>query len=182
MDALRVEDYSIAGMADVIAVERKSLPDPLGKRIICLGPEDTKEANWKRVPIHRELVPVLEDALKISSLRSDKVFLIQDHKGVRVLGTDTQDNPWKRACKKLGLEPNPRFHDLRHTWRTNARRSGVDPQIAESIMGHWFKGKSVNDRYGRISDQELLAAIDKMTFNHGETEILILDARVKAFR
>jgi hypothetical protein len=32
-------------------------------------------------------------------------------------------------------------------------------------MGHWFKGKSVNDRYGRIGDQELLDAIDKMTFD-----------------
>ena len=49
----------------------------------------------------------------------------------------------------------------------------MDPQIAESIMGHWFKGKSVNDRYGRISDKELVNAIDSMTFEHGPTEILV---------
>ncbi|MEW6140227.1 MAG: hypothetical protein AB1733_18540 [Thermodesulfobacteriota bacterium] len=29
----------------------------LSKRMIYLGPEDTKEGHWKRVPIHRELVP-----------------------------------------------------------------------------------------------------------------------------
>lgn len=62
---------------------------------------------------------------------------------------------------------------MRHTWRTNARRSGVDFQIAESIMGHWFKGKGVSDRYGRISDQELLKAIDALTTDHGETEIFV---------
>lgn len=72
------------------------------------------------------------------------------------------------------MEPPPRFHDLRHTWRTNARRSGVDPQIAETIMEHVFRLRSVNDRYGRISDQELLKAIDMMNFDNGETEILVV--------
>jgi len=58
----------------------------------------------------------------------------------------------------------------------------MDFQIAESIMGDWFKGKSVNDRYGRISDQELIQAIDRMTFDHGETEILVSqpDSKKKA--
>lgn len=49
----------------------------------------------------------------------------------------------------------------------------MDGQVAESIMGHWYKQKSVNDRYGRIGDKELLDSIDKMTFDHGETEILV---------
>jgi hypothetical protein len=39
--------------------------------------------------------------------------------------------------------------------------------------GHWYKGKSVNDRYGSISDEELLVAIGNMTFSRGETEILV---------
>ncbi len=45
-----------------------------------------------------------------------------------------------------------------------------------SILGHWFRGKSVSDRYGRISDQELVEAIDKMTFDHGETGILLANS------
>jgi hypothetical protein len=55
----------------------------------------------------------------------------------------------------------------------------MDPQIAESIMGHWFRGKTVNERYGRISDEELLAAIDLMTFDFGDTEILVAGERSK---
>ncbi len=145
----------------------------LSERLIHLEPEDTKEGRRKRVPIHYELVPILEEAMRIPFLASDKVFLVQDSQGIRIPGTDTIDNCWPRACEKLGMkEPRPRFHDLRHTWRTNARRSGMDFQIAESIMGHWFKGKSVNDRYGYIDGQELIHAIDRMTFDNGETIIL----------
>ena len=66
-----------------------------------------------------------------------------------------------------------RFHDLRHTWRTNARRSGIDPQIAEAILGHCFSKRSVNGRYGYIDDEELVRAFDKMTFSHGDTKILV---------
>jgi hypothetical protein len=47
----------------------------------------------------------------------------------------------------------------------------MDPEIRESILGHWFKEKSVSERYGRISDEELIQAIDAMSFDHGETEI-----------
>ena len=70
-------------------------------------------------------------------------------------------------------KPWPRFHDLRHTWKTNARRSGMDPEIREAILGHSTKERSVSERYGRISDKELVNAIDSMTFDHGETEILV---------
>jgi integrase len=161
---------------EILSLTRRQVS--LSKRLIYLKPEDTKENRRKRVPIHHELVPILEEAMRTLFLASDKVFLVQDSQGIRTPGTDTVGNPWPRACSaleeaKLLKQPFPRFHDLRHTWRTNARRSGMDYQIAESIMGHWFKGKNVNDRYGRISDHELIQAIDRMTFDHGETEIFV---------
>jgi integrase len=141
--------------------------------MILLGPEDTKEAHWKRVPIHRNLNPTLEEAMRVSSLGNEKVFLLRDDKVMRDLNEETAKNPWPRACASLATEkPWPRFHDLRHTWRANARRSGIDPTIAESILNHWFSGRSVNERYGHVSGQELLAAIDRMTFDNGETEIM----------
>jgi integrase len=158
----------------------------LAKRIITLSTEDTKEAHWKRVPIHKDLLPILEESLKVTSLETDKVFLLHDKQGGRPIELETFKNPWPRACEALEKadllkKPWPRFHDLRHTWRTNARRSGIDSQIAESILGHWFKGKSVSDRYGRISDQELIQAIDKLTFDHGETEIPVARSKPVTF-
>jgi len=35
----------------------------------------------------------------------------------------------------------------------------------------------VVERYGRISDAELLQAVDGMTFDHGPTEILVAERR-----
>lgn len=49
----------------------------------------------------------------------------------------------------------------------------MDPEIREAILGHQFKQRSVSERYGRISDEELLNAIDNMSFDHGPTEILV---------
>ena len=165
---------------EIIRLARKQVN--LTKRMIFVKSDQTKEGHPKRVPIHEKLVPILKEALRVSSLGTDNVFLIQHKEVVRPIKIETFKNCWPRACQVLNLaDPHPRFHDLRHTWRTNARRSGVDGQVAESIMGHWYKQKSVNDRYGRIGDKELLDAIDKMTFEHGETEIFVSNPGKKRF-
>jgi len=148
----------------------------LSRRLIQLGPEDTKEGHWKRVPIRLELIPILDDALRVTALGCENVFLLKDGKGVRPLELESSKNPWPRACKALDLpKPWPRYHDLRHTWKTNARRSGMDSELREAILGHAERGKSVVERYGRISDAELINAVDGMTFDHGPTEILVAD-------
>jgi integrase len=141
----------------------------LSRRMILLGPQDTKEGHWKRVPIHRDLLPVLDKVLRVQSLGSDHVFLLKD----RPPNKYSLKNPWLKAVRFMQLDPRPRFHDLRHTWKTNARRSGMDPEIREAIMGHWYRGRNVNERYGRISEEELLRAIDSLTVDHGETEIVV---------
>ncbi len=107
--------------------------------------------------------------MKVRVLGRDEVFLID---GTPV-AKGTGRRAWEHAVEAVGLKPAPHFHDLRHTWKTNARRSGMDPEIRESIMGHWFKEKSITERYGRIGDQELLGAIDQMTFDHGPSEIFL---------
>jgi integrase len=117
-----------------------------------------------------DLVPILEEVMKVQALGAENVFL---HNGAPVTHRDQLRWCWDRKATKVGLEPHPRFHDLRHTWKTNARRSGMHPEIQESILGHSTRQRSVSDRYGRISDKELLDAIDLMTFDHGETEIWV---------
>lgn len=146
----------------------------LAKRIMILSPLDTKEESWKRVPIHRELVPILQEVLDGPVLISGRVFPLRDEKGIRDVELETFKNCWPRACEALKFDrPRARFHDLRGTWRSNARRSGVRYDIEMNIMGHSSRMKSVHERYGRISDQELLDTIDGMTFDNGETEILV---------
>jgi integrase len=147
----------------------------LKERIILLRPEDVKEGKWKRVPIHRDLVYILTQAMKVRAMENDRVFLIKG----RAPHPDSLRKPWRQAVEEVGLDPAPTIHDLRHTWKTNAMRSGMDPEIRESIMGHWFRGKTVVERYGRISDADLRREVDKMTFDNGQTEILISGLKKK---
>ncbi|MFH0821847.1 MAG: tyrosine-type recombinase/integrase [Pseudomonadota bacterium] len=145
----------------------------LKKRIITLAPKEVKEGWWKRVPIHRDLLPILEARRADRLVGLDHVF----HRD----GRDLDDAKrirwcWKRGIAGLGFNPPPRFHDLRHTWKSNARRSGVHPEIERAIMGHSSAGKGIHEGYGLISDEELLVAIDRMTFNHGETQIMVAGA------
>jgi integrase len=143
----------------------------LDRRIVVLGAEETKEGQRKKVPIHCELLPILENALKVQAIGTDRVFL---HNGKPVTHRDEVRWCWDRKVINVdGLDPVPRFHDLRHTWKTNARRSGMHPEIEKAIMGHSSRARNVHEGYGLISDDELIKAIDAMTFDHGETEIFV---------
>jgi hypothetical protein len=110
-----------------------------------------------------------------SSLGTDKVFLIKG----RGPSEDSLRKPWVRAVTALGMAVAPRLNDLRHTWKTNAMRSGIEREIRESIMVHWFRRKTMAERYGTISYADLLREIDKMTFDHGDTEILVSKPKTK---
>ncbi len=132
--------YTGMRQGEILGLTRKHVN--LARRMILLGPEDVKEGHWKRVPIHESLVSILEDAMKVQSIKSDRIFVSRDKPQTR----HSIRKPWNKAVQKVGLDPAPTFHDLRHTWKTNARRSGMDPEIRESIMGHWYRGKTVAER------------------------------------
>jgi len=144
----------------------------LDRRMIFLGPNKVKEDDRKKVPIHWELVPVLESCLTATPRFEDRLFVIRDLHGVRPPSDESMKNPWRKACSAMELHPRPRLTDFRHTWRRNAARSGIPDRIAEEIMGHWTAEKPVNRRYGSLmEDDELLEAIDHLTFDHGKTHI-----------
>lgn len=159
--------YSGMRRAEIMGLTRKHIN--LEGRIIKLKPEEVKEDKWKRVPIHKDLIPILTEVMKVQSLGNDKIFLVDGH----APNPDSIRKPWNKAVKAIGLDPAPVFHDLRATWKTNAMRSGMDQEIRERIMGHYSRAKNVNERYGRISDSDLVRAIDDVTFDHGKSEIIL---------
>jgi integrase len=150
----------------------------LDRRMIYFGSGDKiKEGKPKRVPLHASLIPILEKCLRVSSLSSDRVFLMKDSGGVRPVKEETVKSAWRRMLDALDLDEEPNFHDLRHTFKANCRRSLIPESISERILGHadadgmltgHFK---VSSRYGDISDQEFVDAIDRLTFDHGDTTI-----------
>jgi len=167
--------YTGMRRGEVVGLTRQKVN--LEKRMVYLGPDDVKESDWKRVPIHKDLVPILEEVMKVRSLNSDRIFL---HNGAAVSHRDELRWCWDRRVITLDFDPFPHFHDLRHTWKVNARRSGMDSEIRKQIMGHWYRGKNVDEGYGWISDEELIEAIDGMTFDHGDTAIFVSTKKEKS--
>lgn len=136
----------------------------LVSRMIHLHAVDTKESSSKRVPIHKDLIPIFESIAKDETVGDERIW---------EMGYHSLSYHWAEALKKLGWkDPRPRINDIRHTWKTNARRSGIDEELRESILGHANRKRNVAHRYGFIDDYELVNAIDKFTYDNGLTKIL----------
>lgn len=139
----------------------------LKSRIIRLHITDTKEKDHKPVPIPVIVADRLMEVLSGSVVGLDTVFL-RDGQPIRRYNLK---RPWEQALRIAGF-PDITFHDLRHTWRRNARKSGMDPDLRKSIMGHSSRKKDVDEGYDLFDDQDRVEAIDAMTYDHGETRIL----------
>ncbi|MGO9572159.1 MAG: tyrosine-type recombinase/integrase [Desulfomonilaceae bacterium] len=162
------------------------------RRVLILPSEVTKEGKNpnkgrlrpKRVPLRREVVDVLETRRRCDGDNVvNAVGLIFGYSGRFKNHCGTyQGKPidrsmvrkcWARAIGLAGIS-GLQIRDFRHTWKTNAQRSGIDPAVRNLIVGHSGQ-RSVEDRYIRISDQELLRAVDAMTFDHGWTELDLVE-------
>jgi len=153
----------------------------LEKRIIRLRKDETKERRGKRVPIHRLLLPVFEELM--DGKKPDAPLFMSSRNGAARI--DSVRKPWKAAIEKLISQQkigNQKVNedlrhvtvkDLRHVWITNAMRSQIPEIIREAIVGHSLKKKTVEARYITVSDKDLLDAIDRMTFDHGKTDVHI---------
>jgi len=139
----------------------------LEHRMIRLTPADTKERRWKSVPIHHGLAPILKEVMSGGRVVGmANVFLLD---GKPIPRTRLRRS-WEAAAKRAEY-PNLHFHDIRHTFKVNCRASGVDEEIRRYVMGHANRAGSVHENYGILGDEELVRAIDKVTFDHGHTDI-----------
>jgi integrase len=131
----------------------------LVNRVIKLEPTDTKEEMPKRIPISK---PLRSTLMQIPE--RGRQGLVFTYAGKRV--KDIRDG-LKGGCQKSDIvygrfEKNGFiFHDLRHTFTTNARRAGVHRNVAMAIMGH-SAGDDMNFRYDTIDESDLLSAIDQI--------------------
>jgi integrase len=64
-----------------------------------------------------------------------------------------------RACRQMGIA-NATFHDLRHTFVTNARRAGIDYFRIMAITGH--KTMLVFKRYNTVDERDLRQAMGQL--------------------
>lgn len=124
-------------------------------RMIELQSSDTKEKRPKEIPI---LDDRLFEMLKVlpKGLHDNHVILYRGRpilKPAYILGSI------ESACKKAGI-PYGRnipggfvFHDLRHTFVTNARKAGISQSVIMKITGHSTAEMFL--RYNAIDDADL---------------------------
>ncbi|MGO9568461.1 MAG: tyrosine-type recombinase/integrase [Desulfomonilaceae bacterium] len=163
------------------------------RRMLVLPPEVPKEekslnkakVSPKRVPLRKEVMELLESLRKGDGknvIRATGLIFSYSGRYINHCGTN-QGKPvdrsmkrkaWKRAVDLAGLEGLQIGWDIRHTWKTNAQRSGIDRTIRNAIVGHSSQ-RSVEDRYINVSDEDLLKAVDSMTFDNGWTELNVVD-------
>jgi len=162
------------------------------RRMLVLPPDAAKEGKNpnklklrpKRIPLRNEPFELLEslrrteDDKVVQAVGRIFVYSGRFKDGEKMYhGMDIEHSTvrkcWVRAVR-LAEVPGLQIRDLRHTWKTNAQRSGMDPTIRNLIVGHSTE-RSVADRYIRVSDEELLRAVDGMSFDHGWTELDLVD-------
>src|SRR5262245_27329056 len=121
--------------------------------VIRLSPRRSKTRVGRVLPISAPLRAVLDRRAQQRPPRTSRVFL-RDGVPVRVWRTALRD-----ACRQANV-PHRMLHDCRRTAARNLIRAGVPERIAMLLTGH--KTRAVFDRYNIVTEQELLAAGERL--------------------
>ncbi|MGH8066249.1 MAG: site-specific integrase, partial [Candidatus Entotheonellia bacterium] len=133
---------------------------------IHLRSSDTKTDEARIIPLNQTLTRTLKLATRylgcpwvfVNPLHMDAWQA--NHKAIdpRYHATSIT-HAFTRACQKAGVA-NATFHDLRHTFVTNARRAGIDYFRIMAITGH--RTMSVFKRYNTVDEADLRQAMSSM--------------------
>jgi integrase len=126
----------------------------------------TKTDEGRLIPMSHTLTTTLKTATRyvrcpwvfVNPVKVDAWQANPEHVDPRYHATSIT-HAFERACRKAGVT-HATFHDLRHTFVTNARRAGIDYFRIMAITGH--KTMAVFKRYNTIDQQDLQGAIRQL--------------------
>lgn len=129
----------------------------IARGVITLSPDDTKNSEYRVVPLVGHASEVLQKRSKIRRIDSPYVFPAPRRKG-EPKPIDIQTS-WYAALKKAEIE-NFRFHDLRHSAASYLAMNGATlPEIA-AVLGH--KTLQMVQRYAHLSDAHTAGVVERM--------------------
>lgn len=114
--------------------------------------------------------PIIEELRRLYSLRNPlkaRVFASKTVAGGKI----DPKKSWKNALKQAGIE-NFRFHDIRHTFATNAAKEGASNMELQTAMGH--RTTEMLTRYTHLQAQatrKLNQAISDKIFGEANVKI-----------
>lgn len=127
-------------------------------RIISLEASETKDREARRIPICDGLYDILASIPR--AIHDNHVFLFKGKpiKDIRAA--------LKRACRDAGITYGRGtkggfvFHDTRHCFNTNMRKSGVSESVIMKITGHSTREMFL--RYDTVDSLDTRKAVDQM--------------------
>lgn len=127
-------------------------------RVIGLDAADTKDREARRVPICDALYDILKNIPQ--AIHDNHVFLFKG-KPVKDFRTAL-----RKACRVAGISYGREtkggfvFHDTRHCFNTNMRKSGVPESVIMKITGHSTREMFL--RYDTVDATDIRKAVDQM--------------------
>lgn len=149
------------------SIKRISSIDENGNRIYRLEVMQPKTKNSiRKVPLPTFLIPIIKDhnkenlqnKLKLGELYYNKDFLFCKING-EPIDTKQPNRRLKSILKKLQLNTDIRFHDLRGIFISNCIENGIEPKTVASVVGHSDISTTLNI-YAKLSKNKI---VDDMT-------------------
>ncbi len=153
LDSLLVLLYTGMRVGELLDLRRGDID--LSERCIDLRGTKTRAAR-RRIPLHREILPVLEGMLA----GADGECLLTDRDGGTLTYASYKYGWFDRVMEGLGMSHTP--HDARHTFVSALDTAGVRRGALKFIVGH--SQRDVTDRYTHKDLPELLREIDKVDY------------------
>jgi integrase len=120
---------------------------------INLTPQDTKTGEARHVYFNMAVRNILERIGKVRPISHRFVFTYHGNPVKSIKYSLTE------ALKKTGIQ-NFRFHDLRHTYVSNARKAGVDKTVIMKLTGQ--KTLSMFTRYNTVDQADAREAMQRL--------------------
>jgi integrase len=109
--------------------------------------EETKtSASRRTIVVPNFLVDVLADHLAASP---PSQFIFSTATGSPIRRSNFRQRYWRPAIRAAGLDPDLRFHDLRHTCASLLIEQGAHPKEIQAQLGHSAITTTL-DRYGHL--------------------------------
>lgn len=122
-----------------------------GKATREIGPTKTKRSR-RTVTLPPEVVDAITPLLN----RPGRERLFLAPRGGELRHRTVYDE-WKKAVESIGLDPQPRIHDLRHTHVAWLIAAGIPPPVIQARLGHESITTTI-DRYGHLLPDLQIAA------------------------
>lgn len=128
----------------------------------------TKSRNTRTIVVPDEVIELLMLEKKLQAAAKEKAGALWTDKDSLCFTDElggsiphaSVEHEYKRIVASIGV-PDRRFHDLRHTFATEAIRAGVDYETLSKHLGHFSVGFTL-DVYGHVTDQMKREAARKM--------------------